>query len=66
MVYCAWLLLMLMLARVDGKSPVEYLTEKVQKQTVRDFVAALLTGRVFRLDAICSRWCERLDSSKQE
>jgi len=33
------LLPMLMLARVDGKSPVEYLTDEKKRQSIRDFAA---------------------------
>lgn len=41
------LLLMLMLARVDGKSPVEYLTKK-EKEFIRTFVYEKITNRVYK------------------
>jgi len=37
------LLLMLMTARVDGKSPVEYLVDERKKQIIRTFVKTNLT-----------------------
>ena len=37
------LLLMLMIARVDGKSPAEYLTEERKRRLIRDFVKSGLT-----------------------
>ena len=45
---CA-LLAVLMLARVDGKSPVEYLSSKA-RQTVRDVSIPLITSPVARVD----------------
>jgi aminoglycoside phosphotransferase (APT) family kinase protein len=50
------LLLMLMLARVDGKSPVEYLTDTTRQDCVRTFVRGNLPGRVGRLDDLCRAW----------
>ena len=50
------LLLMLMLARVDGKSPVEYINDETQKRTLRRFVHESLTRESFTLSEICSRW----------
>jgi hypothetical protein len=50
---------MLMLARVDGKSPVEYL-DSARAQFVRDFVRdRLWTGRVV-LASVTNGWFERL------
>jgi tRNA A-37 threonylcarbamoyl transferase component Bud32 len=46
----------LFLARVDGKSPVEYITEDWQKERVRRVARALLAQPVERLDAIRTRW----------
>jgi aminoglycoside phosphotransferase (APT) family kinase protein len=46
----------LFLARVDGKSPVEYLTEDWQKERVRRVARALLAQPADRLEAIRSRW----------
>ena len=50
------ILLMLMLARVDGKSPVEYLTDKTQQDCVRTFVGGILPGMDGRLDNLCRSW----------
>ena len=50
----ASLLPALLLARVDGKSPVEYLTDP-QKQQVRNIARALM-GRVSSLEQIKSTW----------
>ena len=50
------LLLMLKLARVDGKSPVEYIDDEMRKRTLRTFVYDLLTREIFTLNEICSRW----------
>lgn len=50
----ARLLLMLMLARVDGKSPVEYLTGGA-KDFVRTFVGSALTWSHFSMDQVISR-----------
>ena len=55
------LLLMLMLARIDGKSPVEYLADEQSKQTVRDFVHKMLPRQRFGLDEICSQWRQSID-----
>ena len=46
----------LMLARIDGKSPVEYLTEVPQKDAVRRFARSLLVDPVADLGAIARRW----------
>jgi len=56
------LLLMLMLARVDGKSPVEYLTDERSRQTVRDFVYEMLPRKIFGLDEICRQWRQCIDN----
>lgn len=53
------LLLMLMLARVDGKSPVEYL-EDDQKEFVRYFVKKHLPGHSFLQAEINRAWKEKL------
>ncbi|MGH6871315.1 MAG: phosphotransferase [Rhizomicrobium sp.] len=52
----ARLLPALMLARVDGKSPVEYLTGEPDKAAVREFARAMLTKGPSRLDAIGESW----------
>lgn len=53
------LLLMLMLARVDGKSPVEYL-DGARQHFVRQFVSWQLPGGTFSLASITSAWFTRL------
>jgi aminoglycoside phosphotransferase (APT) family kinase protein len=46
----------LMLARIDGKSPVEYLTSEAAKDEVREFARALLIAPVDKPSAIAERW----------
>ena len=46
----------LMLARIDGKSPVEYLTDDSQKDAVRRFARSLLGDPVADLGEIARRW----------
>jgi aminoglycoside phosphotransferase (APT) family kinase protein len=46
----------LLLARVDGKSPVEYLSEDAQRQAVRRVARALLAAPVHRLEDVASAW----------
>jgi aminoglycoside phosphotransferase (APT) family kinase protein len=53
------LLLMLMLARIDGKSPVEYLLEP-ERQCVRGFVTALLPAGVDDFASLHKQWAARL------
>jgi aminoglycoside phosphotransferase (APT) family kinase protein len=48
----------LLLARVDGKSPVEYVTEERQKDVVRRCAAALLMAPVSTLSDVRSAWRE--------
>jgi len=50
----------LFLARVDGKSPVEYLTDERDKDRVRRTARALLAEPVERLGAVRSAWAEEL------
>jgi aminoglycoside phosphotransferase (APT) family kinase protein len=54
----AALLPALLLARVDGKSPVEYLTEEWQKQTVRRVARPLIASPVERLRDVKKAWQE--------
>ena len=51
----------LFLARVDGKSPVEYLTEEADKDRVRRTARALLAEPVERLAAVRDAWREELE-----
>ena len=50
------LLLMLMLARIDGKSPVEYITDERKKELVRDFVGRMLPASAFAMEEIIDNW----------
>jgi aminoglycoside phosphotransferase (APT) family kinase protein len=52
------LLLMLLLARVDGKSPVEYL-DPARQNLVREFVRAILPEETQSLAAITDAWFTR-------
>jgi aminoglycoside phosphotransferase (APT) family kinase protein len=53
----AALLPALTLARIDGKSPVEYLVEEHQRDEVRAFARGLLGNPVVRVEEIARRWC---------
>ncbi len=53
----AALLPALMLARIDGKSPVEYLTDAAQHDEVRAFARALLLNPATEVGEIARRWC---------
>jgi len=53
------LLLMLMLARMDGKSPVEYLSSAKQEFT-RQFVGKYLVLSSLKLDELAERWFAQL------
>tara|TARA_Y100001934_G_scaffold275567_2_gene370303 strand:+ start:72 stop:1076 length:1005 start_codon:yes stop_codon:yes gene_type:complete len=57
----ATLLPALFLARVDGKSPVEYLTDENQKNKVRRTARTLLQNQVARLDLVAMAWKEELN-----
>ncbi|MCZ6674531.1 MAG: aminoglycoside phosphotransferase family protein [Verrucomicrobia bacterium] len=50
------LLLMLLLTRVDGKSPVEYLTEDSSKKFVRTFTSRELLAELFDLEDLKEKW----------
>jgi aminoglycoside phosphotransferase (APT) family kinase protein len=52
----AKLLLMLLLARIDGKSPVEYLTSDQKQEFVRSFVGFRLSALAFSLDEVARAW----------
>ena len=51
----------LLLARVDGKSPVEYVTEEAQRAVVRDVARRLLRQPAERLAAVAEVWRAALD-----
>jgi enolase len=59
------LLPMLMLARVDGKSPVEYLNEK-QKKTVRDFVYNELPNKRKNFETLKTNWLNTINTFKMK
>ena len=50
----------LFLARIDGKSPVEYLTEAADKERVRRVARTLLAAPVKRLPDIRAAWAREL------
>lgn len=50
----------LFLARVDGKSPVEYITEEGDKERVRRVARELLRSSATRLVAVRDAWAEEL------
>jgi aminoglycoside phosphotransferase (APT) family kinase protein len=56
----AHLLPALLLARVDGKSPVEYITAEADKDRVRRVARALLTDPPDRLDTVRQAWIGEL------
>lgn len=51
----------LLLARVDGKSPVEYLTAEAQRDAVRRVARALLLQPVARLTDVGAAWREEIE-----
>ena len=51
----------LFLARVDGKSPVEYVTEEVDKNRVRKVANAFLRAPAERLAAVADAWLDELN-----
>lgn len=50
----------LFLARIDGKSPVEYVTEEADKDRVRRVARALLQEPAGRLDGVRAAWAAEL------
>lgn len=50
----------LLLARVDGKSPVEYVTDETQKQAMRDLARTLLFNPPSKLSSVKDAWQESL------
>ena len=58
----ASLLPALLLARIDGKSPVEYLTAEHDRQLVRNVARPLVAHAPARVDEIAARWSAALGS----
>jgi len=56
----ASLLPALFLARVDGKSPVEYVTAEVERQRLRDVALPLVAQPTSRIADIAARWRDAL------
>jgi len=54
----------LLLARIDGKSPVEYITEVGNKNMVRRVARLLLQAPQDRLDAILQAWRRELEAAR--
>lgn len=52
----------LLLARVDGKSPVEYLTDEADKEKVRRVAAQFLKRPAARLQEVASAWSSEIQS----
>jgi aminoglycoside phosphotransferase (APT) family kinase protein len=52
----AALLPALLLGRIDGKSPIEYVTDEREKNQVRDFARRFIATRVDHLDVIREAW----------
>ncbi|WP_211103803.1 phosphotransferase family protein [Skermanella pratensis] len=57
---CAALLPALLLARVDGKSPVEYLTGEMDREIVRSAARGLVAEPPDRLSTVKQRWLDSL------
>jgi aminoglycoside phosphotransferase (APT) family kinase protein len=60
----ARLLLMLMLARIDGKSPVEYLTDDLRRNFVRGFVTDRLRFFALDLGQLIAEWFRDLQNHR--
>jgi len=50
----------LLLARIDGKSPIEYVTEARDKNLVRNFARRFITSPVERLGAVNDAWSREI------
>ena len=53
---------MLLLARIDGKSPVEYITDEGDKAFVRDIARGFIVKGEESLDEIALVWRDKLDN----
>ncbi len=60
----AALLPALMLARVDGKSPVEYLTDEADRDRVRRFASPLIESPLGTPSAIAAAWRDALSGAR--
>ena len=58
----AHLLPALLLARIDGKSPVEYLTDEAPKGIARGFAMPLIAKPANGLDVIRSAWARAVNA----
>ncbi len=56
----------LLLARVDGKSPAEYITQKWQKERIRAVTRTLLMEPVRELNSIRQRWAQAMGGKDTE
>jgi len=61
----ATLLPMLLLARIDGKSPVEYISDEHKKDIVRTFAAKALSRQVDSINHLMGKWSTLLPSGIQ-
>ncbi|UCE32594.1 MAG: aminoglycoside phosphotransferase family protein [Burkholderiales bacterium] len=52
----------MLLARIDGRSPVEYLTDEATRERVRRFARRLLAERIDALEAIAFDWMDEAGS----
>ena len=59
----ARLLLILLLARIDGKSPAEYITDHSRKQAVRHFVCEELPKKGHSFASVRNRWLDYMAKS---
>jgi Ser/Thr protein kinase RdoA (MazF antagonist) len=57
----SWLLPALALARVDGKSPVEYITEDADRERIRACVKPLILAPRTRLAEVAEAWRQMLE-----
>lgn len=60
----ARLLAGLLLARIDGKSPVEYITDETDKDRVRSFAISFLQAPLDDPVELCDAWHKHLDTSE--
>jgi hypothetical protein len=54
---------MLMLARIDGKSPVEYLRSQQQADWVRQFARSGILAAISSLSEISDRWFTKINEA---